>query len=362
MSPIDTDAPTADLFDDFRAGPFEALDKPALVSNLIVGSLGAVLLWFVLQTPVRPIESLTNEQLPERVSRLLLNESDLAKLTAPERVAIPSDMVAPGQSKPAEEAEKPSTDSEVAPPPDAVGVPQPRSRGGGGGGSGSGGPGAGGVAAASSVAATLGATGTMAEVDRIVGDFTGVVASERGGKALRQGGAGSGIERRTGTPGARARGSADLGGVDEILGAGGSGSGGRGSAGTAAGLGGGSGGAGRPQVRIAAPAAIAGSEASGAGRQPGALMAVVQRHAAAVRFCYNRFLQKRPGVSGQVVLRLTVAADGSVTAANVARTTLNDSELESCVMGQAREWRFAPAEEASFTFDVPFVFTPPAEG
>jgi TonB family protein len=219
------------------------------------------------------------------------------------------------------------------------------------------------VAAAAGVAATIGATGALAEVDRIVGDFTGVVASERGGKALRQGGAGSGIERRAGTPGARTRTGADVGGVDEILGAaGGGGSGGRGSAGTAAGLGGGSGGAGRPQVRIAAPAAVAGSAASGAGRQPGALMAVVQRHSAAVRFCYNRLLQKRPGATGQIVLRLTVAGDGSVTSAVVARTTFNDAELESCVMGQAREWRFAPAEEASFTFDVPFVFTPPAEG
>jgi TonB family protein len=127
-------------------------------------------------------------------------------------------------------------------------------------------------------------------------------------------------------------------------------------------LGGGSGGAGRPQVRISAPAAIAGMEAKGAGRQPGALMAVVQRHAAAVRFCYNRFLQKRPGATGQIVLRLTVAGDGSVTGATVARYTLNDAELESCVLGQAREWRFAPAEEATFTFDVPFVFTPPSEG
>jgi TonB family protein len=360
VSPTTTrPAGTADLFDDFRAGPFEALDKPALLSHVVCGVLGAVLLFFVLRTPVRPIESMTIEQLPERVSRLLLNESDLARLTKPERLAVPEDMVAPGQTKKSEEAEAPPTESEVAPPSDAVGVPQRGSRGGGGG---AGGPGAGGVAAAANVAATLGATGTLAEVDRIVGDFTGVVASERGGKALRQGGAGSGIERRAGTPGARTRTGADLGGVDEILGGAGGGSGGRGSAGTAAGLGGGSGGAGRPQVRIAAPAAIAGSEAAGAGRQPGALMAVVQRHAAAVRFCYNRYLQKKPGATGQLVLRLTVAADGAVTSATVARSTFNDSELESCVVGQAREWRFAPAEEASFTFDVPFVFTPPSEG
>jgi hypothetical protein len=129
LSPVTTrTADAADLFDDFRAGPFEALDKPALVSHLVCGALGAVLLYFVLQTPVRPIESLTIEQLPERVSRLLLNESDLARLTAPERIAVPADMMAPGQAKPVDEAEAPSTESEVTPPSDAVGVPQRGSR------------------------------------------------------------------------------------------------------------------------------------------------------------------------------------------------------------------------------------------
>jgi TonB family protein len=57
-----------------------------------------------------------------------------------------------------------------------------------------------------------------------------------------------------------------------------------------------------------------------------------------------------------------VAGDGAVAAAEVVRSTLGDKELESCVLGQAREWRFAPADEARFTFDVPLVFTPPAGG
>jgi TonB family protein len=91
-------------------------------------------------------------------------------------------------------------------------------------------------------------------------------------------------------------------------------------------------------------------------------MAVVQRHAAAVRFCYNRLLARRAGASGQIVIRLTVAGDGSVSDANVVRSTLNDPEVDSCVLGQAREWRFPPSTESRFIFDVPFVFTPPTGG
>ena len=352
--------PADDLFDDFRPGPFETLDKPALVSHVFFLTLGAIFLFFVWKTPPRPIESLTIDQLPKRVSRLLLNQSDLAKLSAPERAAVPPAGIAPQSAqKTAEEtpAEPEDHVSKQAPPPDARGVPTgPPGGGGGGSGSGSGSKGA---AVAAGVAQQMAATGALAEVDRIVGDFTGVVASERGGRALRQGAAGSGIERRTGTPGAKARSGADLGGVDEILGkADQGGVGGRGTAG--AGAGGGSGGVGRAQVRIAAPAPVAGGgDAAAEGRTAGALMGVVQRHAAAVRFCYNRLLTKKPGASGQIVIRLTVAADGGVSEASVVRSTLGDAELDGCVLGQAREWRFPPSTEPKFTFDVPFVFTPP---
>jgi TonB family protein len=89
-------------------------------------------------------------------------------------------------------------------------------------------------------------------------------------------------------------------------------------------------------------------------------MAVVQRHAAAVRFCYNRLLAKRAGASGQIVIRMTVAGDGSVSEASVLRSSLGDSELDGCVLNQAREWRFPPSSESRFVFDVPFVFTPPS--
>lgn len=357
-----------DLFDDFRPGPFESLDKPALYSHLFFLTLGALFLWLVWKTPPRPIESLTLDQLPKRVTRLLLNSSDLAKLSRPERSLVPPSSIAPraGDQAPEKIAERLPEPriTRQAPPSGSRGVPGNEPGGGGGGGGGNSSAGSRGAAVAAGVAQQLGATGALAEVDRIVGDFTGVVASGRGGNALRQGAPGSGVERRTGTAGARARSGADLGGVDEILGrADQGGVGGRGTAGAGAGGGGGGGGVGRAQVRIAAPAPVAGGgDAAAEGRTAGALMAVVQRHAAAVRFCYNRLLAKRAGASGQLVVRLTVAGDGSVSEATVVRSTLGDAELDGCVVGQAREWRFPASTESRFIFDVPFVFAPPTGG
>jgi len=84
-------------FDDFRPGPFETLDRPALVSHAVCGTVGAILLIIIWLTPVRPIDRMTIDQLPKRVSRLLLNESELAHLPRPERAKAPEAARPPGE-------------------------------------------------------------------------------------------------------------------------------------------------------------------------------------------------------------------------------------------------------------------------
>ena len=41
------------------------------------------------------------------------------------------------------------------------------------------------------------------------------------------------------------------------------------------------------------------------------------------------------------------------------RNTLGSERLESCALGQIREWRFPPVPKGVTTFQAPFVFTPP---
>ncbi|MEO6462770.1 MAG: hypothetical protein ABIP29_06815, partial [Candidatus Eisenbacteria bacterium] len=137
----------------FRPGLFETMDSPSIVSFGTCLILGAAFMVIVQLTPVKSFESLTLDQLPERVTRLLLNESELAQLSAPERAALSPEAVAPspdGTATPREAAapEAAPSVSRVAPPQDAVGLPgsEPGDGTGGDGSGGGGGPGSGGPA------------------------------------------------------------------------------------------------------------------------------------------------------------------------------------------------------------------------
>src|SRR5690348_8845874 len=133
----------------FRPGLFEELDRPALVSNAVCFGLGLLLLALVLRTPARPFEATSIDQLPRRVARLILSESELTQVTAP--------AVVPRAERRSEEAQPPAVKTtRVSPSTEAVGVPEtapepssePGSPGGGGG------HGAGGRGAAMAASAT----------------------------------------------------------------------------------------------------------------------------------------------------------------------------------------------------------------
>src|SRR5437016_3057375 len=104
----------------FRPGLFEEVDRPALVSNAVCLGLGLLLLALVLRTPARPFEATSIDQLPRRVARLILSESELTQVTAP--------AVVPEAERHADEARAPAVKTtRVSPSTEAVGVPEPAS-------------------------------------------------------------------------------------------------------------------------------------------------------------------------------------------------------------------------------------------
>jgi TonB family protein len=126
---------------------------------------------------------------------------------------------------------------------------------------------------------------------------------------------------------------------------GGSGAGlgsGGGGYGTGTGGGGGAGGGAGPSVQ----------------RSNASLLAVVQRHASGIQYCYSVQLKRNPTLAGKLVVRITVAASGEVLEAVVVRGTVGP-ELAACALEQIRDWRFAPIPGGVTTFQAPFVFTPP---
>ena len=104
---------------------------------------------------------------------------------------------------------------------------------------------------------------------------------------------------------------------------------------------------------------------SGSGAGPGvyrsnaSLLAVIQRYAAGIQYCYGNELKRTPTMRGKLVVAITVAASGEVTDAAVVQNTTGSQALSQCALSQIRDWRFPAIATGATTFQAPFVFTPP---
>lgn len=86
---------------------------------------------------------------------------------------------------------------------------------------------------------------------------------------------------------------------------------------------------------------------------------VVQRHRGPVRYCYERALAKNPALTGKVVLKWTIDAEGKVAAVAVSESTLNNAEMEQCLTRQVKRWQFPkPAGGGVVVVNYPFNFSP----
>lgn len=106
------------------------------------------------------------------------------------------------------------------------------------------------------------------------------------------------------------------------------------------------------------PGSSAGA-APGVYRSNASLLAVIQKYAPGIQYCYENELKRDPGRRGKLVVAISVAANGSVTEATVVQNTVGSDRLASCALGQIREWRFPAIAGGVTSFQAPFLFTPP---
>jgi TonB family protein len=84
---------------------------------------------------------------------------------------------------------------------------------------------------------------------------------------------------------------------------------------------------------------------------------VVKQHLAEIRYCYQKELNKNPKLSGKVVIKFTIAADGTVSSAGVKSSSLNNSVVESCISGRFMRFRFPKPKGGGIVMvSYPFVF------
>ena len=129
---------------------------------------------------------------------------------------------------------------------------------------------------------------------------------------------------------------------------------------------GGSGLAGRSTTQVESP--VAGLAAAGGARRTGSsnkasrsreeIEMVFDRNKGAIYALYNRALRKDPSLEGKLVLRLTIAPDGSVTFCEVVSSELGDADLERKLVQRVLLFRFQAKDVEAVTTTKPIDFFP----
>ncbi|MBA3502807.1 MAG: AgmX/PglI C-terminal domain-containing protein [Myxococcota bacterium] len=84
---------------------------------------------------------------------------------------------------------------------------------------------------------------------------------------------------------------------------------------------------------------------------------VVKARAGVFRACYQKELNRSPGLGGKLVVRFKIGSDGAVqTAANAGGSSLTNDAVESCVKSNVMRLKFPP-KGAIANVTYPFVFS-----
>ena len=73
---------------------------------------------------------------------------------------------------------------------------------------------------------------------------------------------------------------------------------------------------------------------------------------------YNRALRKNPSLAGQVVVELTIAPGGQVTAVKILSSELGDETLERKLVLRIKKFKFSSSNVAEMKVTYPIDFLP----
>ncbi|MEY4932517.1 MAG: hypothetical protein RLZZ403_837 [Pseudomonadota bacterium] len=147
----------------------------------------------------------------------------------------------------------------------------------------------------------------------------------------------------------------------------GKGSGGINTAALSRGVGGGAGAlAGHSTAEVQAPAGVASgapevrrsSSSNRASRSREEIELVFDKNKSAIYALYSRALRDNPSLQGKLVLQITIASSGEVTACSVLSSDLNDPELERKLVSRIKLFRFEEKDVEAVTTTKPIDFFP----
>lgn len=89
------------------------------------------------------------------------------------------------------------------------------------------------------------------------------------------------------------------------------------------------------------------------------IQATIAKYLGQVRACYEAGLQTNPALQGQVNMNFQISGQGDVNFANVAKSTLGNSQVESCISTKMLNWKFPkPVGGVNVKVNYPFVLRP----
>ena len=113
-----------------------------------------------------------------------------------------------------------------------------------------------------------------------------------------------------------------------------------------------------PNLGAGGQAATRAGGSGKASRSADEIALVFTKNKGAIDAMYARALRDNPALQGKVVIELTIAPSGDITAAKVISTELNDPEFENKLLARIRLFKFEAKDVAALTATKPIDFFP----
>jgi len=113
-----------------------------------------------------------------------------------------------------------------------------------------------------------------------------------------------------------------------------------------------------PNLGASGQAATRAGGSGKASRGADEIALVFTKNKGAIDSMYARALRDNPALQGKVVIELTIAPSGDITAARVVSSELNDPEFESKLLARIRLFKFEARDVAALTATKPIDFFP----
>jgi TonB family protein len=96
---------------------------------------------------------------------------------------------------------------------------------------------------------------------------------------------------------------------------------------------------------------------SSEGRSREEVMQVVEVNTPTLKSLYNEYLKQKPGFSGKVILKFTIAATGEIIKINIISSTTGYVEFDKAIRDEVATWKWKAFEGGNTTPTIPFNFT-----